>query len=196
MPLPSVIRQPSIHDRFDREKRILYNAGAIQVESDIAGNKFVCLVAELISSTHDTTLIANWLLKFKSYWLKFKNSWLTFDRVVTYFSLAEIHAICNSLNKQPLLVYINNYCDDLAYQKGSISNCITPIQLCCAHMMNIFSSLVNEHFKETNIRTILKETLVTLTTMSNIHEVETFFEYFTILLDSKFKFISRKRGEI
>jgi len=93
-------------------------------------------------------------------------------------------------------VYINNYCDDLAYQKGSISNCITPIQLCCAHRMNIFSSLVNEHFKETNIRTILKETLATLTTMSNIHEVETFFEYFTILFDSKFKFISRKRGEI
>lgn len=126
----SVIRHLSILDGFDREKWILYYAGVIQVESDIAGKKCVCPVGELISSTQDTTSIGNWLLKFKSYWLKFKNCWPIFDRVVIDFSLAEIHAKCDSFNEQPLLVYITNYCYDLAYQEDSISKCTTPIQSC------------------------------------------------------------------
>lgn len=102
-----------IRKTHETDKRVYYYAGVIQ----LSNNQRVCPVFEMVSSVHDASAIANWLLHFKTYYISNKNQWSEFKKVVTDFSFAFINASVLVFNNIDLAEYLQITLDHLHFRK-------------------------------------------------------------------------------
>ncbi|CAH1104383.1 unnamed protein product [Psylliodes chrysocephalus] len=175
----SIVRKPKTVET----KRILLYSIVIRLKDSSGESGTVCSVSDFISSRHDITTISAWLSHFKTFWTNFSMTWPIFDRVVTDFSMAELNALSQAFNEMSFIAYINN-CYNIIYNNGQNNN-LTHLALCCAHLMKIFVNCINSHYNDSNVGTILKESLAAVSNMKTIREVEQWFESFTVLTCSK-----------
>lgn len=160
-------------------KRVFYYAGVVNIPS----NERLFPLFEMISCNHDGTTIANWLLKFKSFCLSTIKKWPVFRAVVIDFSFAFINAVCLAWNSMEMKDYLN-LTFEVAVGEKELPDNITPIHLCCFHILKLIVSDINKYFFNAGISMQIKELVAAVFNINKWETLCLWFDDFWVLLNS------------
>lgn len=168
-----------------RNATILYYALVISTFFEKSQSTDPVAITSMISFSHNTETIGNWLRLFRIYCEKKFKKWPLFNEVVIDFSFALLNSVLDGFNRIDVIEYIK-YCYSVVTGEENNKKYIR-IYLCYAHLSHNLSNDINAAFKSTSkANKIIKEIIASLFIINDYEKIKYIFMMIIRLLTNKY----------